>query len=256
MWLLNNPNPHNRNYYSSRWMCRHGILPSRLPHLVVVHTSEQLPDYHPPDAGAESLAAYVSTTTRRVSWHAHVDSDSRVLVLPPSYVAFHVRRYNSCSVGLEIATRASEWSRKPSWWIDGALWQAGKVCADWSDAFEIPTVRLTRAQADRGARGYISHAALDPGRRTDPGADFPWLKFLTTTHVLRGGPMPWTKPGDPVKDVEDAKAVNAYQGGSVWTPHDIDYDENDPALLDERYKVITSRLVDLMMLLDLRKADR
>jgi hypothetical protein len=63
----------------------------------------------------------------------------------------------------------------------------------------------------------------------------------------QGGDMPWSKPGDPVENVADARAVNAYQGWSFWTEADFDYDENDPAQLDERHKVISARLIDWMM---------
>ena len=62
-----------------------------------------------------------------------------------------------------------------------------------------------------------------------------------------GGDMPWTKPGDEVENVADARAVNAYQGWGFWKQADFDYDENDPAQLDERFKVISARLIDWMM---------
>jgi hypothetical protein len=61
------------------------------------------------------------------------------------------------------------------------------------------------------------------------------------------GQMSWKKPGDPVDDLADARAVNAYQGWTFWKERDFDYDENDPQQLDERFKVVTSRIVDWMM---------
>lgn len=87
-----------------------------------------------------------------------------------------------------------------------------------------------------------------------PGATLDaWVRGGDAEALIRKeAPVTWTKPGDPVQNVADAKAVNAYQGGSVWSPHDIDYDENDPTHLDERHKVITARIVDLLMQMDIR----
>ena len=65
-----------------------------------------------------------------------------------------------------------------------------------------------------------------------------------------GGEPPvgnWAKPGDPVTDLEDVHSVHAWQGHEVMTAQDIDYDENDARLLDERYKIITARIVNVMM---------
>jgi hypothetical protein len=63
-----------------------------------------------------------------------------------------------------------------------------------------------------------------------------------------GGQMGnWTRPGDPVDDLADARRVNEYQGWDFWRQSDFDYDENDPKQLDERFKVISSRLIDWMM---------
>ena len=57
----------------------------------------------------------------------------------------------------------------------------------------------------------------------------------------------WAKPGDPVDDLEDVHSVHAWQGNEIMTDTDIDYDENDARLLDERYKIITARIVNVMM---------
>ena len=57
----------------------------------------------------------------------------------------------------------------------------------------------------------------------------------------------WAKPGDPVTDMEDVHSVHAYQGHEVMSDADIDYDENDARLLDERYKIIVARVVNVMM---------
>jgi hypothetical protein len=48
----------------------------------------------------------------------------------------------------------------------------------------VPAVRVTRTQSDQGRPGFISHGERDPGRRTDPGATFPWDAFLDHFRTL------------------------------------------------------------------------
>jgi len=64
--------------------------------------------------------------------------------------------------------------------------------------------------------------------------------------------MVWSKIGDPIGDKEDCKAVHAYQGEKVLRVQDVE------ALFDaDRTTILTvSRLTDLLMELDLRKANR
>ena len=171
-YLLDHPNPNGPFYYPTR-RCAFGH-----PYLIVVHTAEALPDCDPSDTSAESVARYGATTTRPVSWHATVDSDSIIQMLPPEYTAFHAHGYNSCSLGIELATQADAWAQSPQWWIDLIIDRAAFVCADWVKQYQIPVRRITRRQADEAEGGFISHAALDPGRRRDPGAAFPWQQFL------------------------------------------------------------------------------
>lgn len=42
----------------------------------------------------------------------------------------------------------------------------------------IPARRITEKQARGKVPGFISHGELDPGRRSDPGAHYPWVAFL------------------------------------------------------------------------------
>lgn len=42
----------------------------------------------------------------------------------------------------------------------------------------VPARRITRAEYLARRPGFISHAELDPGRRSDPGDEFPWDQFL------------------------------------------------------------------------------
>ena len=164
-YLLDHPNPNGRHYYTTR----------RKPiQIIVIHTAESLPDFTSPDMGAERVARYGATTSRSASWHSTIDSDSIIPMLPDSYTAFHVRGYNSQSLGVEIATQAHKWPIAPKDWIDKTITNLADVVRRWGELYQIPYHRIARANVDAGSRGLVAHADLDPQRRTDPGAMFPW----------------------------------------------------------------------------------
>lgn len=164
-YLLDHPGPPVTKWYTTR----------RKPiQAIVLHTAETLPDYTPPDSAGENVARYGAGTDRRVSWHATVDSDSIIPMLPDSYTAFHVRNYNSQTLGVEIATQARRWSTAPDEWVNKTITNLSDVVRRWGDLYQIPFERIGKAEIDIGRRGIVAHADLDPGRRTDPGPDFPW----------------------------------------------------------------------------------
>lgn len=145
--------------------------------VIVIHTPEVLPDYTGVDDSAESVSKYFSTTDRSASAHVNIDRDSVVTWLPPDHVAFHVRNYNSIGYGVEIGYRASEWGKNPK--IDAQI--IARVAAHLAPVakkYGIPVRFVTKGEVDKGAYGFTSHAQLDPARRTDPGAKFPWADLF------------------------------------------------------------------------------
>lgn len=211
-YLLSNPNPAGNFWYPTR------KDPVRL---IVVHTAESLPDFNPPDMGAENVARYASTTTRHVSWHATVDSDSTIMMLPDSYTAWHVRGYNSQSLGVEMATQASKWLASPDAWRYAILGRTADLVRSWCEKFDIPARRLTRDQADAGEKGIVAHATLDPTRRTDPGPAFPWAWFIASVGTKLAPPI----AGTPIISAPTATAAQAvayhqkkYAAVSRYTP--------------------------------------
>ena len=222
-WLVDtSPNTHGPKHYTGRRECRHGYAPGDLPHLVVVHTAESLPDWTPPDYGAENVAAYASSTHRDVSWHATVDSDSAIRMLPDTYTGWHVRGYNSCSVGVEIATQAHQWTNAPTEWVEAIVDRAARVVADWCQRHNIPAQRITAAGAT--GRGIVAHSDLDPSRRFDPGSAFPWDQFLTRVQHHLGAPIGVAVIGEPEATVGQAiewATTNAARRGSTYTAETI-----------------------------------
>lgn len=182
-YLLDHPNPHGDNFYRSR---RGKVL------ALVVHITAGLEDLDGVnDQSAEATARYAATTDRSVSWHFGADSDSGVELLPTEWTAFHVRNYNSTTIGLEISKKATDWRPVSKTWIDRTLSSAAKLVGPALKKHGIPARWATKAELDlqiaRGSAGQpvglIGHAPLDPTRRTDPGLvgsidTFPRATFL------------------------------------------------------------------------------
>lgn len=153
--------------------------------LIVLHTGESILDVIGPDAGAENLAAWISHRTDPGSYHRIADADSVV-----DLVRFDQAAYgdgtgsNDFAIHISFACKAADWAgmsegKRLAFIRQGA--KAAAEAAEWLHAtyrIEVPPARVTRIESDRGEPGFISHAERDPGRRTDPGADFPWPLFM------------------------------------------------------------------------------
>jgi Putative peptidoglycan binding domain/N-acetylmuramoyl-L-alanine amidase len=171
---------------------------------VVVHTAENTPDYVAFDGGAEAVANFIRTRNDPGSYHDLVDSDSGIWLVDYGDEAFHdATGSNRWSVGISVATRADVWGLAPAAWRAGAIHQLAYVASRYARRLRamrgitIPARRITRAQSEARAPGFISHAERDPARRRDPGALFPWHDFLTKFAVMLGQPTPPPIPPAP-----------------------------------------------------------
>lgn len=145
---------------------------------IIVHTAEALDkNLSDGDQTAESVAKYLASTDRAASAHQVTDSDSSIPLLPDEAVAFHCKGANTETLGLEIAYRADAWGKDHAR-EETLIRRAAEACKPWVKKYDIPPILLTAEDWKAGKRGFLSHASLDPSRRTDPGPSFPWARFF------------------------------------------------------------------------------
>lgn len=185
-YLYLNQNPHAPQRANGRRFWGYPARPAgAVIDVIGVHTAENLFDQMGRDDGAEGVAHYQSRTERPSSYHRITDRDSTIKCLPDDAVAFGITNRNSRSLHLSLALRAADWSDPAKGAkAEPTLRRAAAVAAEWCRRYDIPVRRITRAQVDAGARGLLAHGDADPGRRSDPGVDFPWDRFLTLIHQL------------------------------------------------------------------------
>lgn len=204
--------------------------PSRteVARVIAVHTAESFLDLIGADTGAEGVARFQSQTARASSYHRIVDSDSTVICLPDDAVAFGVGSFNSPTLHVSLALRATDWNLANKEVVrrrELALTRAAHVVADWSLRHGIPIRRISRNQALGGSWGLVAHGDMDPTRRTDPGPSFPWARFMAMATALT---VPTTLPGRKEYDVpptvlrgSTGKTVRKLQGLLLANGHQL-----------------------------------
>jgi hypothetical protein len=196
-YLVDNP-PRQRQFKER------GTDPSGV---VVVHTAESTPDWVGADTGAENVARFIEGRSDYGSYHTLVDSDSRVNLVP-----YHMQAYgdgtgsNPHAFHVSAATQAHKWKEAGKEWRADTVRNMALASAHYArwlkreHGIEIPAKRISRAESERRVPGFISHGERDPGRRSDPGENFPWRLFLDTYAAAMKGtddkPKPERKPGN------------------------------------------------------------
>lgn len=168
--------------------------------LTVIHTAESVMDTVGPDTGAEQVARFIRDRNTPGSYHDIVDSDSAIQLVRYSDEAFQDGTgSNPYALSISFACRAVDWSRMSPEKRASFLRQGAEAFArqqKWLADHGHPTTPLrkaTRTQSEAGAAGFIAHGSRDPGRRSDPGAAFPWAEFFAACqHALNPDPTPDT----------------------------------------------------------------
>ena len=194
MYLLEheNPNAPIRSNGKRGW-----YYPSRRGGLeaiqgIVVHSPEAGEDFFGEDTTAEDVAKFFARVKRPASTHAVVDSDSIIDLLPDIFVAFHAAGVNTKTLSAEVGWDWDSWKKNPAKTESlirlFAAWVAPKCIS-----YDIPLVRVIHKNDwDNGARGFLEHSLTEgwrgkPGRRKDPGPDFPWDFFFESVQIEMNG---------------------------------------------------------------------
>lgn len=132
--------------------------------------------------GAAGSAHWIVPAERDAAHGDHV-----IAAVYERLAAWHVR--NSCSHAAINAGRASinHWSLG----IEIVNTQSASLpdlFSDWQLSATVAIVRYCWAKYPN-LKWVFSHAAVDPGRRSDPGANFPWDRFETLVKSGRERPL-------------------------------------------------------------------
>lgn len=159
-----------------------------------------------PDTGAENVARFIQRRDTPGSYHDLVDSDSAIyLVRYPCEAYQDGTGSNPWALSISFALAAADWPRlspaKRYDFLEQAV-SAFRRQQAWLVSNGYPTTplrRITKAQSDAGMAGFISHGDRDPGRRSDPGRDFPWGQFLEMCATI-------TNPEDDMPSADEVAA--------------------------------------------------
>lgn len=199
-FLIDNP---NRNYKQYTYPRRGGGFTAPQ---ITLHTYEA-----PHTRSVLAAATWLTTRNTPGSYHALVGAASEhdVLQLAPwSHETWHSVPSNNWAIGISAVMHAHEWPTLPKVARNNlvkSMALAAANAAKWLEAEHGRKVEprlLTRAQAMRKESGFVYHATMDPGRRTDPGAQFPWHEFITEFKRLMAGGSAASTPA-PDKSKED-----------------------------------------------------
>lgn len=158
---------------------------------------------------AENVARYFRDSGVVASAHICVDNNSAVRCVPDSATAYAAPGANADGLQVEIAGYARQTRTQ---WLDdyskAALKQAAIVTAAWCEKYNLPAVRLTRAELKAGRRGITSHvdvsAVYKQSDHSDPGPNFPWDYLLAEVKTAMGAPQP--------PDTDDVVAAPVWPG--------------------------------------------
>ncbi|MGA8117722.1 MAG: peptidoglycan recognition family protein [Actinocatenispora sp.] len=139
--------------------------------VVIIHATDNT-------ASAESEADYATHRPDQTSAHLYVDGNSAVQAVRLDHIAFGAL-YNGNEIGIQfelcgLSNRIS----------DATMREAAPLVAEVCRRYDIPIRKISASQVRNGVRGICGHADItkafpqDHGDHTDPGASFPWSRFI------------------------------------------------------------------------------
>lgn len=151
--------------------------------VVVIHATDNT-------ASAANEAAYATRRADQTSAHFYVDGSSVYQALRLDHVAYGCLYHgNMISIQFELCGRSNQIS-------DATMRKAAPIVAEVCRRYSIPVRKISPSQVAAGTKGICGHLDItkafpqDHGTHTDPGASFPWSKFIE--YVNEGADMPLT----------------------------------------------------------------
>jgi hypothetical protein len=148
----------------------------------VVHTAESGAGR---DGDALAVARFIQRRPDPGSYHVIVDEGGWHKLVDYDDEAFgDGTGGNRWALHLSFATRAALWDDMTAERRLAILTHGAAAAADmgrWLKAehgVTVPARIITADQYRNDVAGFIGHGTIDPARRTDPGASFPWFTFL------------------------------------------------------------------------------
>jgi hypothetical protein len=144
---------------------------------------------------AEGVAAHLARVDQPEAAHAAIDPDTIVDLLPDDTTALHGVRSSSAALDLAVVYDPTGWGTDPAS-EEALLVRAAAWAGVRAVRHRIPVTRITVDDWHAGQRGFVGRGDIDPG------ADFPWHRFLQlTTWVARryaaSQPPPAESPAPP-----------------------------------------------------------
>lgn len=151
---------------------------------IVLHTSE---------GDEASCVHWFKNPSARVSAHYLVSKAGRITrFVPDMSIAYHARKYNSDSIGIE-----NEGHAKRNGWTAAQYQALARLVRGLCDRYGIP----------RDRRFIIAHSEVPGAAKGDPGPYFDWARFMA---LVRGGSGSGAaSAGGGLIDVVDASTAPA-----------------------------------------------
>lgn len=123
----------------------------------------------------------------RVSAHYLVDDSGIYQLVSDDDEAWTVGVHNRHTINIEVVGEADD----PTTWTAATVRNLARLVAWLSTEYSLPLVyRETASEPE--VRGFVSHGALDPARRHDPGIWFPWGEVKGQAQQIINGADPAT----------------------------------------------------------------
>jgi N-acetyl-anhydromuramyl-L-alanine amidase AmpD len=170
--------------------------PRATTRVIIIHATDNA------TANADQEAAYAARRSDETSAHYYVDANKIVQALPIGNIAWGALWHgNQISIQYELCGQSNRLT-------DAVIRRAATQVARDTLRYNIPIRRLSGAQVAAGERGIVGHDGItvafpqDGGNHTDPGASFPWDRFIA---MVKAAANPTPVP--PIPPTPSAKTV-------------------------------------------------